>query len=133
MFGKVNLKNFQKFKILKKLPVIGVMAVTSCGGEKPITPQQLFQKKCGTCHSIKPGIHKIGPSLFNVIGRQAGSTDFTEYKALKGADFVWDKEKIAEWITDPKRYMGKPTAMTVKVKTEKNRNVLIEFLARNGK
>ena len=36
-------------------------------------------KKCAACHSIaKGGANKIGPALYNVIGRQAGS--LSDYK-----------------------------------------------------
>ena len=90
--------------------------------------EKLFKRKCGTCHTVEPGKHKVGPSLAGVVGRKAGSTDFPNYKALKGADFTWDEEKISKWITDPKGYIGKPTAMTVKVKKEAEREAIISYL-----
>lgn len=90
--------------------------------------EKLFKKKCGTCHSMDAGEHKVGPSLAGIIGRQAGSTDFKNYKALKGADFTWNTENIGEWITDPKKFIGKPTAMTVKVKKEDERDAIIAYL-----
>jgi len=38
--------------------------------------EKLFKTKCGTCHSMEAGKHKVGPSLAGVMGRQAGATDF---------------------------------------------------------
>ena len=29
--------------------------------------------KCAACHSVEPGKNKIGPSLFGVYGRKAGT------------------------------------------------------------
>lgn len=89
---------------------------------------KLYKKKCGACHSTEAGKHKIGPSLAGIVGRKAGSTDFKKYKALKGADFTWTEEKLDGWITNPKKFIGKKTAMTAKVKKEKDRKLILEFL-----
>src|SRR5438046_1899370 len=45
---------------------------------------------------------KGGPNLHNVIGRKAGSLPNYGYSsAMKGADFVWDKEKLDRFIAKP--------------------------------
>lgn len=89
----------------------------------------LFKKKCGTCHSLEPGKHKVGPSLANIMGRKAGTTDFPKYRALKDADFIWNKTTISAWIANPKKFIGKPTAMTVKTKDESDRLAIVEYLS----
>ncbi len=44
----------------------------------------------------------MGPNLHNVIGRKAGSLPNYDYSsAMKGADFVWDKEKLDRFIAKP--------------------------------
>ena len=110
------------------LSIAATIAITSSNAMAKSTGEKLFKKKCGTCHSMEPGKHKVGPSLAGVIGRKAGSTDFPKYKALNGASFVWDLETIDRWITNPKKFISKPTAMTVKVKKEKDRQAIIDYL-----
>jgi cytochrome c len=110
------------------ISIAAIVAFSSASAMAKVNGEKLFKKKCGTCHSIEPGKHKVGPSLAGVIGRKAGSTDFTHYKALKGADFTWDEAKIGEWITNPRKYIGKPTAMTVKVKKAEDRAAIIDYL-----
>jgi len=98
---------------------------------------KLFKRKCKTCHSLEVGKHKIGPSLHGVVGRQAGTAEgYTKYKAMKGAKFTWDEEKLASWITNQKKFLkahkdvvgGQSTAMSAKIKKEKDRKAIIEYL-----
>ena len=99
--------------------------------------KKLFKKKCSACHSVDAGKHKSGPSLHGIVGKQAGMVDgFKKYKAMKGASVVWTAETLDAWITNPKKFLkanadavnGKSTAMNVKIKKEKDRKAIIEYL-----
>jgi cytochrome c len=95
--------------------------------------EKIFNKKCKTCHTVEEGKHRVGPSLFGVVGRKAGSTDFKRYKGLKGADFVWNDQLLMEWIDDPKAFVqahtdNKSTSMTFKLKDEKERADVVAYL-----
>ena len=35
-------------------------------------PQMVFNNSCRTCHSMKEGDNRLGPSLAGVVGRKAG-------------------------------------------------------------
>jgi len=88
-----------------------------------------FKKKCKACHSAKKGgKHKIGPALFGVVGRKAGSTDFKRYLALKGSDVTWDDANLDAWLADPKKFGGKKTKMSAKTKKAGDRADLIAFM-----
>jgi cytochrome c len=64
--------------------------------------QLLFNNACRTCHSVKEGDNRLGPNLYKVLGRKAGSLPNYGYSdAMRSADFVWDKEKLDRFITDP--------------------------------
>jgi len=58
-----------------------------------VTSGQLaFNNACRTCHSVKEGDNRLGPSLYKVFGRKAGSLPNYNYSiAMRSADFVWDK------------------------------------------
>ncbi len=100
--------------------------------------EKLFKKKCGVCHSMEPGKHKIGPSLAGIVGTKAGTKDFKKYKAFKGgSDIVWDDANLDAWITNQKDFLKakgikKSTAMSAKVKKEKDRVAIIAFLKGEG-
>jgi cytochrome c len=64
--------------------------------------QLTFNNACRTCHTIKEGDNRLGPNLHNVVGRKAGSLPNYDYSsAMKGTDFVWDKEKLDRFIAKP--------------------------------
>ena len=64
--------------------------------------QQIFNNACRTCHTIKEGDNRQGPNLYKIIGRKAGSQpDYNYSSAMKGAGFVWDKEKLERFIANP--------------------------------
>lgn len=94
--------------------------------------EKVFKKRCKACHTVTESKHKVGPSLFGVVGRQAGSTDFKRYKGLKGADYSWDEESLDTWLKNPKAFIkskgGKRTSMGFKLKKEVDRANVIEYL-----
>jgi cytochrome c len=64
--------------------------------------QLIFNNACRTCHTLRDGDNRLGPNLHNIIGRKAGSLPSFGYSsAMKGADFVWDKEKLDSFIAKP--------------------------------
>jgi cytochrome c len=64
--------------------------------------QLAFNNACRTCHSLKEGDNRLGPNLYKVVGRKAGSLPAYGYSAaMKGAEFVWDKENLDRFISDP--------------------------------
>ena len=68
-------------------------------GKEAASEQQVFNNACRTCHTIKEGDNRQGPNLYRIMGRKAGSLpDYSYSSAMKGADFVWDEEKLAHFI-----------------------------------
>ena len=64
--------------------------------------QLAFNNHCRTCHVTKEGDHRLGPSLHNIIGREAGSVPGFGYSsAMQNADLVWDAETLDRYIENP--------------------------------
>lgn len=59
---------------------------------------------CQTCHSIDPGVNKIGPSLHGVVGRKAGSEAGFSYSAAnKNSGITWTEDKLFQYLEHPQR------------------------------
>jgi cytochrome c len=69
-------------------------------------PEQVFNNACRTCHTVKEGDNRLGPNLYKIFGRKAGSLpDYDYSSAMKEAGFVWDEAKLARLIADPDEVM----------------------------
>ena len=67
-----------------------------------VSGQQAFNNACRTCHMVKEGDNRLGPNLYKIVGRKAGSLrDYAFSSAMKEADFVWDEEKLDHFIAKP--------------------------------
>jgi cytochrome c len=61
-----------------------------------------FNNQCRKCHVTNEGDNRLGPSLFGVVGREAGSVPgFAYSSAMKNADIVWDEETLDRYIENP--------------------------------
>jgi len=67
-----------------------------------------FKKKCKMCHANKDGAKSgMGPNLFGIMGRKAGSlADFaSKYSDGMKAAGVWDDAALLKLIEDPKKFV----------------------------
>ena len=90
-------------------------------------------KKCAACHSIAKGKgNKIGPALFGVLGRQAGSlADYKYSKAMIAHGKPWTFEEMNSFLTKPKDWV-KGTKMTFAgLKNAKDRAAVILYMNEN--
>ncbi len=57
---------------------------------------------CKMCHSIQPGKAGIGPSLYGVVGRKAGSVaGFSYSKAMTASGLTWDAATLDAYLAAP--------------------------------
>jgi cytochrome c len=62
----------------------------------------VFNNACRTCHTTREGDNRLGPHLYKIVGRKAGSLPNYGYSsAMKNADFVWDEAKLNRFIANP--------------------------------
>ena len=91
-------------------------------------------KKCSACHSIKSGGgNKIGPALYNVVGRKIGSlNDYKYSKALVEYGKEWSFEELNGFLLKPKDWIKGTKMAYAGLRKEKDRASVILFLNKYG-
>ncbi len=91
-------------------------------------------KKCAACHSIvKGGKNKIGPALYNVVGRKVGGVDDYKYsKALVSYDKSWTYEELNGFLLKPAKWIKGTKMAYAGLRKEKDRASVIKYLNQNG-
>ena len=107
--------------------IVDIAALLSTGdlahGEKVF-------KKCSACHSIKSGGgNKIGPALYNVVGRKVGALDDYKYsKALAEYEKNWSFEELNGFLLKPKDWIKGTKMAYAGLRKEKDRASVILYL-----
>jgi cytochrome c len=73
----------------------------------PAAGRSIFTSQCSTCHSdarSRPIV--VGPPLFGVVGRHAGSVAGYPYSAtMRGAGFEWTPDRLRAYLPAPAQYL----------------------------
>ena len=87
-------------------------------------------KKCAACHSIaEGGGNKIGPALWGVLGRQAGSvSDYKYSKAMAAHEKAWSFEEMNNFLIKPKDWIKGTKMSFTGLKNAKDRAAIILFM-----
>ena len=91
-------------------------------------------KKCAACHSIaEGGKNKIGPALWGVLGRQAGSLpDYKYSKAMAAHGKKWSFEEMNGFLIKPKDWIKGTKMSYAGLKSEKERAAVILYMNENS-
>jgi len=93
--------------------------------------QLAFNNACRTCHVVREGDNRLGPSLYKIIGRKAGSLpDYAFSSAMKEAGFIWDEEKLDRFMANPDEVVpGNNMKPYGGLSSSEDRKKIIAFLA----
>jgi cytochrome c len=87
-----------------------------------------FNVHCRTCHSYKKGDNRLGPSLYGIVGAEAGQVK--GYNAYSGAltGFTWDEAVLDKFIASPTSVAPNTNMNYPPVADAAIRKNIIEFL-----
>ena len=110
----------------QELPPIG----PKLAGASVDAGKAIFQKQCFVCHTIdKGGPNKVGPNLWEVVGRKKGSHEGFSYSSgmqAKGGD--WTYEDIDHMIFKPTAYIKGTKMAFAGLPKEQERADVIAYL-----
>ncbi len=87
--------------------VVMITATAALAAGDVAKGERLAMNKCVVCHTMqKDGRARLGPNLFNVLGRRAASVERYKYSnAMASSGIVWDAAAFTEFLTKPKRFV----------------------------
>ena len=90
-------------------------------------------KKCAACHSIaEGGGNKIGPALWDVLGRPAGTIpDYKYSKAMAAHGKNWSFEEMNGFLIKPKDWIKGTKMSFAGLKKAKERAAVILYMNEN--
>jgi cytochrome c2 len=71
---------------------------------------QIFKGTCGVCHLAQPHpaisdlAMRIGPNLWGVVGRKAGTAEHFRYSAaMRGSGITWTPQALVPYVHEPQK------------------------------
>jgi len=106
--------------MMKKYLMIAAATAVVLSGFTATEAMAGAESKCKACHTFEQGgKSRMGPNLFGIVGKKAGSSEDYKYgKYLAGADFTWDEETLRQWIFDSKG-VAKAASLSTKMPSQK--------------
>ena len=91
--------------MIRRLATCAAFSALLCPLEAAAADDDLeitFNDHCRECHSFLKDDNRLGPSLYGVIGRKAGTLPGYEYSpSLKESGVTWDEPTLDKWIANP--------------------------------
>jgi len=85
--------------------------------------------QCGVCHTIDPGVNKIGPSLHAIIGRHSGEIPGFAYSAAnKNSGIEWSEEELFKYLEAPQKVVPGTKMAFAGLKKPQDRADVIAYL-----
>ena len=126
--SQLALGTSQAAEVVEKIDIGAFMALGD------VTSGEKIFKKCAACHSInKGGKNKIGPALYNVVGRAVGGVDNYKYsKTLASYGREWTFEELNGFLKKPSTYLKGTKMSYAGLRKEKDRASIIKYLNQNS-
>lgn len=111
-------------------------AATALPPPREPAPGEVAFAKCTGCHSLAPGEHANGPSLYAIVGKPIAAVTSYPYspalRALAEREAVWTPDLLDRFVADPER-LAPGTEMGFFLRTDpRERAALIAYLLAAG-
>ena len=120
--------NKAKFFAVALASAMALTSATAIAAGDTAKGKKVF-KKCKACHAIKAGKRKVGPSMFGIVGKKAGTTKGYKFsKAMKNSGLTWDEATLDKFLKKPKKLVKKTKMSFGGLKKDSQRADVIAYL-----
>jgi len=105
------------------------LGFTSAYAQDAQSGARLFKADCSICHTVQPDRNLVGPSLFGVVNRPAGSIRGFHYSnANRSSGLVWDPATLDRYLNAPRQVVPGTLMTFPGLKDPKQRSDVIAYL-----
>jgi cytochrome c len=117
---------------MRRTVIAGLLLAGSANGAfaaDPAAGEKIFKAQCGICHAVVAGENRIGPTLFGVVGRRAGSVPGFNYTAdHKKLGITWDAATLDKYLANPRAMVPDTSMLYAGLKDDAERADLVAYL-----
>jgi cytochrome c len=117
---------------MKRAVIAGLLlagSATNALAADPVAGEKIFKAQCGICHTVVAGQNRIGPTLFGVVGRPAGSVPGFNYTAdHKKLGVTWDAATLDKYLANPRAMVPDTSMVYAGLKDDTERADLVAYL-----
>ena len=125
--GSPGNRRMRRIVIAASLLLAG--SATAALAADPAAGEKIFKTQCGICHTVVAGENRIGPTLFGVVGRPAGSVPGFNYTAdHKKLGITWDAATLDKYLTNPRAMVPDTSMVYAGLKDDAQRADLVAYL-----
>ncbi len=85
---------------------------------------------CRSCHVLDEGVNRVGPSLYQIVGRTAGTVEGFNYTdANSNSGIVWSEEELFTYLKDPQAAIPGTRMAFPGIADDQDRANLVAYLA----
>jgi len=89
--------------------------------------------RCRTCHVLDQGVNRVGPSLYSIFGREAGTVEGFRYsEANQNSGITWSQEIMFEYLENPREYIPGTIMAFPGLRAPQDRADVIAYITANG-
>ena len=123
---------------------VGLFLAAAPAQAQDIAAGERIFKRCVACHALEVGTNKVGPSLYQIVGRETTVEGYSYSKinlAAHAAGLHWTEENLVAYLADPQAFLVKyltdagkadqaegRTKMTFKLPKEEDRQNVVAYL-----
>jgi len=104
-------------------------SATAALAADPAAGEKIYKAQCGICHAVTAGENRIGPTLFGVVGRPAGSVPGFNYTAdHKKLGIAWNAATLNKYLANPRAMVPDTSMVYAGLKDDAERADLVAYL-----
>jgi cytochrome c len=86
--------------------LIFVSASSHAQSASSATNEMAFNDHCRECHAFDKGDNRVGPTLYGVVGRKAGTVPGYDYsQSVQTSGITWTPANLDAWIKNPDAFI----------------------------